>query len=338
VPLINGSVNWANFNPFVPLAVPYAADPGTWNIPGWTLFLGGLFIAAWSTYAFETAICYTREFRNPATDTFKAIWWSGLLSLVLFILIPFTFQGFLGVTGMIAPGIVDGTGVAAAMADMVGGGSVIHGILIILMIIALLFTIMTAMAGSSRTLYQGSLDGWLPRYLSHVNSHGAPTRAMWTDFVANMILLTFVASDATTYFLVLGVSNVGYIIFNFLNLNAGWLHRIDSGHIARPWRAPTIVIALGGILAFVNAFFMGAGAEVWNPKTLWYGLIFAALIIPVFWFRHYVQDGGRFPAQMLDDLGIKEGQLGERRAGALPYVTLIGGLAVVLIAAWIFHL
>src|SRR4029450_588507 len=134
--------NWANFNPFVPLAVAYAPEPGSWNIPGWTLFLGGMFIAAWSTYAFETAVCYTREFRNPATDTFKAIWWSGWLSLVLFILLPFTFQGFLGVAGMIAPGIVDGTGVASAMADMVGGGAVIHGILIILMIIALLFTIM----------------------------------------------------------------------------------------------------------------------------------------------------------------------------------------------------
>src|SRR5215813_10236523 len=62
VPLINGSVNWANFNPFVPLAVAYAPEPGSWNIPGWTLFLGGMFIAAWSTYAFETAVCYTREF------------------------------------------------------------------------------------------------------------------------------------------------------------------------------------------------------------------------------------------------------------------------------------
>lgn len=31
----------------------------------------------------------------------------------------------------------------------------------------------------------------------------------------------------------------GYIIFNFLNLNAGWIHRMDSGHIQRPWKAPT---------------------------------------------------------------------------------------------------
>ncbi|MFO1436134.1 MAG: hypothetical protein U1F34_07230 [Gammaproteobacteria bacterium] len=28
------------------------------------------------------------------------------------------------------------------------------------------------------------------------------------------------------YLFVLAASNVGYIIFNFLNLNAGWIHRL----------------------------------------------------------------------------------------------------------------
>ena len=338
VPLVAGKVSGANFTPFVPLAVSYAPDPGAWNIPGWTLVLGGMFIAAWSTYGFETAVCYTREFRNPASDTFKAIFYSGLLCLVLFILVPFTFQGVLGLSGMLDAGVVAGTGVAAAMAHMVGGGSVIEYILILLMILALLLSIMTAMAGSSRTLYQGSVDGWLPRYLSYVNSHGAPTRAMWTDLVANLIVLTFAASDSYAFYFVLAVSNCGYIIFNFLNLSAGWIHRIDSGHIHRPYRAPTVILALGGIFAFVNAMFMGAGAEVWNPVALWSGLAFAAVIIPVFWFRHYVQDGGKFPTAMLEDLGIKDGNdLGQRKAGALPYLTLLGGIVVVLLSAWIFH-
>ena len=96
------------------------------------------------------------------------------------------------------------------------------------------------------------------------------------------------------------------------------------------------------ILAFVNAFFMGAGAAVWDldPENLWdplwLGLIAAALIIPVFWYRHYVQDGGRFPERMMEDLGIKDGNnLGERKAGFLPYLVLVGGIAVVLIAKWI---
>ena len=104
-------------------------------------------------------------------------------------------------------------------------------------------------AGSSRTLYQGSIDGWLPRYLSHVNHNGAPTAAMWTDLGFNLILLSIASTDVGAYYFILAVSNCGYIIFNFLNLNAGWIHRIDSGHIKRPYRAPTIILAAGTVLA-----------------------------------------------------------------------------------------
>ena len=49
---------------------------------------------------------------------------------------------------------------------------------------------------------------------------------------------------------------------------------------------------------------MGAGAKVWNPMALWAGLITAALIIPVFCFRHYIQDKGKFPDHMLEDLNL----------------------------------
>lgn len=338
LPILMGKIDMMNVTGLVPPTAAYAPTDGAWTIGGWTLFLGGLYIAAWSTYGFETAVCYTRELKNPKTDTFKAIFYSGLLCIFFFFLIPFTFQGVLGHTGMLAPGIVDGTGIGEALAAMAGGGKVVTQILVILMILALFLAIMTAMAGSSRTLYQGSKDGWLPRYLTQVNEHGAPTRAMWTDFGFNLILLA-IASDVAGYFFVLAVSNVGYIIFNFLNLNAGWIHRVDSGHIARPWKAPTWLIGLNTVLAFVNALFLGAGAKVWGyTNALWVGLAFAALILPVFAFRHYVQDSGRFPAQALTDLGLKEGDMGERKAGMLPYLTLAAGLIVVLIANWFFVL
>lgn len=338
VPILTGQINWSNYTPLTPLAVAYAPAPGDWGIGGWTLVLGGLFIAAWSTYGFETAICYTSEFRNPKTDTFKAIFYSGLLCLLLYILVPFTFQGVLGIEGMLDPTIVDGSGVAAAMAHMVGGSGFVTHVLILLMILALMLSIMTAMAGSSRTLYQGSVDGWLPRYLSHVNEHGAPTRAMWTDLVVNLFALSIAAADATSFFFLLAVSNVGYIIFNFLNLNAGWIHRIDNAHVERPWKAPNILIALGTLFAFVNAAFMGAGAKVWNPSALMAGFITAALIIPVFVYRHYIQDKGVFPDHMLEDLQLTEKDMAIRKAGVWPYVTLIAGLAVVLIANRIFVL
>ncbi len=341
VPIFTGAIHSANVTGLVPPTAAYSGIDGTWSLGGWTLFLGGLYIAAWSTYGFETAVCYTSELKNPKTDTFKAIFYSGLLCCVFFFLVPFAFQGVLGMSpgaGMLAPGIVDGTGVAEALGNLVGGNHVITQIFVILMIMALFLAIMTAMAGSSRTLFQGSVDGWLPRYLSGVNSNGAPSKAMWTDFAFNLFLLAL-ASDTGGYFYVLAISNVGYIIFNFLNLNAGWIHRIDSGNIARPWKAPTALIGLNTILAFVNALFLGAGAKVWGySSALWVGLIFAALIIPVFYYRHFIQDGGKFPAGALEALGLKDGDMGEKKAGMLPYLALAVGAAVVLWANWFFVL
>ena len=338
VPIFTGAIQSANITNLLPPTAAYSGVDGTWSIGGWTLFLGGLYIAAWSTYGFETAVCYTSELKNPKTDTIKAILFSGILCAVFMILIPFSFQGVLGQEGMLASGIVDGTGVGEALGNMIGGGKVVTQIFVILMILALFMAIMTAMAGSSRTLYQGSKDGWLPKYLSRVNSHGAPTGAMWTDFCFNLILLAL-ASDIAGYFYVLAISNVGYIIFNFLNLNAGWIHRMDSGHIQRPWKAPTALIGFNTLLAFVNALFLGAGAKVWGyQNALLSGVIFAALIIPVFAFRHYLQDGGKFPPAALAELGLKDGDMGERKAGMLPYLALIVGVIVVLWANWFFVL
>jgi amino acid transporter len=335
VPILTGSIDWMNVTNLMP---PNAGENGEWAVGGWTLFLGGMYIAAWSTYGFETAVCYTRELKDPKTDTFRAIFYSGLLCMVFFFLIPFSFQGYLGQDGMTETSIVDGTGVGEALGNMIGGGPVITQIFVILMIIALFLAIMTAMAGSSRTLYQGSRDGWLPKYLGTVNDHGAPRRAMWTDVAFNIFLLAL-ASDAGGYFYVLAISNVGYILFNFLNLNAGWIHRIDSAHMERPWKAPTWLIGLNTVLAFVNALFLGAGAKVWGyENALWSGLVFAALIFPVFWYRHYVVDQGKFPKEAYEDLGLPYGELGEKKAGMLPYLALILGAGVVLWANWFFVL
>lgn len=338
VPILTGAINWMNVTNIVPPTAAYSGVDGEWNLGGWTLFLGGMYIAAWSTYGFETAVCYTRELKDPKRDTFRAIFYSGLLCMVFFFLIPFSFQGVLGQEGMLATGIVDGTGIGEALGNMIGGGPVITQIFVILMILALFLAIMTAMAGSSRTLYQGSRDGWLPVYLSKLNDHGVPRRAMWTDVAFNVFLLAL-ASDAGGYFYVLAISNVGYIMFNFLNLNAGWIHRIDNAHMERPWKAPTALIGFNTLLAFVNALFLGAGAKVWGyENALWSGLVFAALIFPVFWYRHYIVDGGKFPKEAYDDLGLPYGEMGERKAGMLPYLALILGAVVVLWANWFFVL
>jgi amino acid transporter len=350
MPILTGDLVKAHFFPLLPLAHDAAGmvTQGSWNLAGWTVIAGGMFLAAWSTYGFETAVCYTGEFKDPKTDTFKAIFYSGLLCLVVYTLVPFAFQGYLGLGelvkpavldahgavvepavygGMLAPEIYSGMGVATVMARMVHlGGTVGGAFAIVMLILALVLSLMTSMAGSSRTLYQASVDGWLPKYLSRLNSHGAPTSAMWTNLGFNLLLLLM--SD---YVFVLAAANVGYLIFSFLNLNAGWIHRMDRPQQARPWRAPSWIIAAGAVLGFVNLAFMGMGADVTGVGALRSGLIFAALIVPVFVYRHYLQDKGQFPASMIEDLEIAPGQKLVRRAGVWPYVTLVLAVLVLLL-------
>ncbi len=348
VPILTGDIVKANFFPLVPLAhdtVGHVIN-GTWNMSGITVLAGGMFLAAWSTYGFETAVCYTSELKNPKTDTFKAIFYSGLLCVVVYTLVPFAFQGFLGLgsllqpavtdaagnvtpavySGMLAPDIYSGMGVAAVMAKMVHAGRLIGAIVVVMLVLALVLSLITSMAGSSRTLYQASVDGWLPKYLSTVNKHHAPSRAMLTDLCFNLVLLLM--SDSV---FVIGAANVGYMIFNFLNLNAGWIHRLDRPTQERPWRAPNWVLAVGACLSFVNLAFMGFGADVYGVGTLSTGLAFCSLIIPVFIYRHYIQDKGHFPEEMAEDLGHTTGASEVKRAGIWPYVVVLAGIGVVIV-------
>lgn len=326
VPLLTGDLPRDHLFPLLPILRDSAGHIGfgTWNGIGLTLLAGAMFGAGWSTYGFETAVCYTREFRDPAKDTAKAIFAAGLLCIAVFTLVPLAFQASLGLDALLDPAIYDGSGVAQALARIVGGGAVIGNLLIVMLVLALLLIVMTSMMGSSRTLYQASVDGWLPRYLSRVNSHGAPTAAMWTDLGFNLILL--LASD---YFAVLMISNVCYFIFNFLNLQSGWIHRIDRKDWPRPFRCPTWLLATGCVFGFVNMAWMGAGADVWGEGTLRNGLLAALMIVPVFAFRHYVQDKGNFPVSEGTADDPFERQVVTPKAGILPYLSLAACAALV---------
>lgn len=349
VPLLSGNVVWSNLFPLTPLAYDNNGNviAGTWHLSGWKLMASGLFIAAWSTYSFETAVCYTREFKNPKSDTFKAIIYSGLLCVAVFTLVPIAFQSHLGLGSLVEPAVMDeagktllparydgmlaaniykGTGVASALSSIVGGGMIVAYIMVILLILTLLLAIMTSMSGSSRTLYQASVDGFLPRYLSRVNENGSPARAMWTDLAYNLVLLMM--SD---YVFILAASNVAYILYQFLVLNSVWIHRMDRSNWGRPYKTPFVLLLTGGFLAYVNLAIMGLGANVWGEGTLKTGLFFSLFIVPLFIYRHYFEDKGVFPKQLLDDMQVsaKQSISSFKYAVLLPYVAIAVAIAVV---------
>ena len=314
VPLLTGDMPRDHLLPLVPLS-------GTWNAVGVTALMGAMFTAGWSTYGFETAVCYTREFRDPARDTARAIIAAGGLCILIFTLVPLAFQAHFGTGALLAPDIVDGTGVALALAHIVGSGPLIINLMVAMLILSLLLIVMTSMLGSSRTLYQASVDGWLPRYLSRVNRHGAPTAAMWTDLGFNLVLLLF-----SNYVFVLVVSNVCYLIFNWLNLQAGWIHRMDRANWKRPFKCPTWLLATGSVFGFINMIFLGAGADTQGPHTFRNGLVAVSLIVPVFIFRHYWQDKGIFPAHMTEGEDAYQKRASWRVWAALAAcVVVIGG-------------
>ena len=170
IPLLEGNIHAQNFLPFTPLAVENGqVVPSDWGKAGLRLFLGSLFIAAWSAYAFETAVCYMSEFKNPARDMPRAIIVSGLICVAAYVTVPVVFQGFFGTQKMLDPAIGDGSGMGLALASMLNAGPTVTKVLVIMLFFSLVMAIITAMAGSSRTLNQGGEDGWLPKYLGYVN-------------------------------------------------------------------------------------------------------------------------------------------------------------------------
>ena len=76
---------------------------------------------------------------------------------------------------------------------------------------------------------------------------------------------------------------------------------------------------------------MGFGADVYGVGTLSFGLAFCSLMVPVFIFRHHIQDKGHFPADMAEDLGHGTGASEIKRAGIWPFVIVAAGIAVVVV-------
>ena len=156
---------------------------------------------------------------------------------------------------------------------------------------------------------------------------------MWTDLGFNLILLMM--SD---YVFVLAVSNVCYLVFNFLNLNAGWIHRIDNAKAHRPWRAPTFMLGAGSILAFVNMVFLGAGAKVWGAGTLVSGLVAMVGRGAVLRLAPLHRRQGPLPGRDARRSACRRArpEQSPRRQSAL--LTLAAGVLVVIASNWFFQL
>jgi amino acid transporter len=270
VPVFEGHVDVDNLTPIEPIGGDW------WSWDTLTMIAAGLFVAAWSAYAFETTICYTAEYRNPGKDAPRAIIAAGLLNLVFYGLGPIVLLGAVG-----SERIAEDPSVAfAPLADDTFGAGA--DMVIALLIIAFILIINTAILGSARTLYQASADGYTVRGLQKLSKRKVPVRAMGFDVAFNLFLMLLGNPVA-----ILAASTVGYMVTNVLDLIGGRMLRKNTEGIEAPYRAPNAIMALAIPFAAVNFVLLFLGGPSWGWDAVGLGWAIVLVSIPVYLYRQW---------------------------------------------------
>jgi amino acid transporter len=161
------------------------------------------------------------------------------------------------------------------------------------LIIALLFTVLHAIMGCGRSLYQVAEDGTLPRFFHHTNRYGVPDYAMTFNLVCS-IAVVFFGSPLEIYIF----SIVGYLLCIGLALIGYFLHRHYHPEVQRPFRMPGffryLALGLGLLCLFVWLYggYHAADIVVAEGKRwlFFLGLAIMCLYLPLYGYRRYVED------------------------------------------------
>jgi len=141
------------------------------------------------------------------------------------------------------------------------GGSWVKYVIGIPLIAALLLSVLNAIMGVGRSLFQASEDRMIPKFFSHKNKHHAPDRAMFFNLVASM-LVALMGSPVRIYIF----SNVGYIIAIVAALLGYFFVRQFRKDLVSPFRLHSsmrwVALAMAAGLTFV--YFAGG----WNSPNI----------------------------------------------------------------------
>jgi amino acid transporter len=271
------SFHWSNISGF------HYADPKT---AGVVFFLGWIFVISWNAIAMEAAACYIGECRDPARDAKIALTAEGLYGVFIYIATAVVFVGVLGSALKTA----DPLTLYTSFADHIFGTSGwVKYVIGIPLVFALLLSVLNAIMGVGRSLFQAAEDRLLPRFFEHKNKHHAPDRAMLFNLVCAMIVALF-GSPVRIYVF----SNVGYLVAVVASLFGYFIMRQFRPDMVSPFRLPAffrwIALACGLFLTF--DYVVGG----WNSPNIVVGpgtghflfilgLIIVAAYIPLYFWR-----------------------------------------------------
>ena len=251
------------------------------------LFVAWAFVMTWSVLAMEAAACYIGECREPTRDAKIAMSLEGGYGLFTFVMTAVVIVGVIGATANVDPLTV----YTQVVSTLFGShAQVVQYALGIPLVIALALSVLNAIAGSARSLYQVAHDGMLPRWFMKVNRHGTPARAMAFNAVASIVVLFF-GSPVRIYVF----SNMGYLSSIAVALFGYFLHRHFRPDLPRPVRLPTwskwVALSIAIIFTFIWAYggwqsprlVVGESSE----RLFFLGLAVLLAYLPLYWWRVY---------------------------------------------------
>jgi amino acid transporter len=267
---------------------------------GWlTIYIAFAFLLTWNVIAMEAAACYIGECRDPEKDAKIAMNLEGLYGLFIYTMIPVSFVIVFGASRLSDPVNVDPKTIFSNFASAIfgTGASWLDWAISIMLVIALSLSVLNAIMGSARAVYQMAIDGQFPRIFATVNKHGVPGFSMGFN-VACSIALVFTGGAVEIYTL----SNVGYTA-SFIPVLVGYfLLRQYRPDMRRPVRLPEFMkyVALGLAALYFVIWLYGGVVEASLPNALlgnadtkvYYFIGWAILLSYVFfyWYRIKVED------------------------------------------------
>jgi amino acid transporter len=249
-----------------------------------------LFIMCWSAYGIEVGASFAPEYHDTQRDTAKALKSVAVFSLFVYLFLPLGLGGVVGSTGDYGGFYV------GALKEI--SGDVIGGFAVICLIASLILAMNTSTADGGRALYGIARDDMTIKWLYHLNRFHVPARGMGVDMVVNIGLLLLLGANN---FVILYISNIGYVFCHVLALTGFLLLRKDRPNWPRPIKVGPALVAGAGLLALFNFVLVLAGVldqDVASyigfyefsglPLYLGIGVLVASVLL--FFYRRAVQD------------------------------------------------
>jgi len=260
IPIVAGSVDWHRAASFR-LIRPFGGFSG-----GLTSAMAGLYLVGFAAPAFEAAACHVGEMRNPARDQPRAMWVSGAVASLYFVVMPVVWLGVFGSSAL-----------QGNLASLLGPsfapllGSFAKAAAIWFIAFNMFSGTIQPLSGTSRTLSQLSEDGLLPRILGYRHPRtDAPVVAIAVTAVFSIAFL--LAGDPTS---VIAATNLTYLIGISLPSVAVWILRRDDPDRERSYRAHDWSIRLGLLAAATWLVATIFGFEQFGLPIVIFGMVLA---------------------------------------------------------------